>query len=240
MDRWHYNDKGQQRGPIHLDELRELLSTGKLSSDTLVWTEGMPEWKPAASIESLQISPYAPPASSASSVVNWDDEEVSGPQVRPWARYWARSMDYLLFCSLVGGVGFWLWPEVSEVDDTFLGVALLLIYNFVEPIFLTVFGTTPFKALLRIRIRTRDGSKLSYLQGLSRCFAIWLRGEGLGIPIATLITSIMSYNRLSGEGITSWDQNGGFRVTHQTIQWWRWLLLVASIVGFSYLIGSAD
>lgn len=142
------------------------------------------------------------------------------------------------FCSAGWPVasGFRIWPELLKVDDTLFGAALLLVYNFVEPVFLSVFGTTPCKALLRIRIRNLDGSTLSDGQGLSRCFAVWLRGQGVGIPIAALITPIMSYNRLSSEGITSWDQIGGFKVTHQTIQGWRWLLLVASIVGFGALI----
>ncbi|OYV07383.1 MAG: hypothetical protein CFE26_01265 [Verrucomicrobiales bacterium VVV1] len=133
-------------------------------------------------------------------------------------------------------VGMLIWPEIEEMNDTLLGVLLLGFYNFVEPLMLSTIGTTPFKALLRIRVRNNDGSKLSYFNALSRTFSVWIRGQGLGIPIAALITSIMSYSRLSNDGITSWDQSGGFTVSHQTIQWWRWLVLILVPVGFVALI----
>ncbi len=135
-----------------------------------------------------------------------------------------------------GGVGVLIWPEIEKMNDTLLGVVLLVLYNFVEPLMLATMGTTPFKALLRIRVRNDDGSKPSYFRALSRTFSVWLRGQGVGIPIAALVTSIMSYSRLKNEGITSWDQSGGFTVSHQTIQWWRWLVLLLLFVGFVALM----
>lgn len=192
----------------------------------------MSEWKPAGEISAFQASPYAPPISNDLPEADLSGYEASGSQIRPWARYWARSFDYLAFCLLVGAVGVFIWPEIDEMNDTLLGGVLLLLYNFVEPIMLSTIGTTPFKALLRIRVRNNDGSKPSYFGALSRTFSVWLRGQGVGIPVAALVTSIMSYSRLKNDGITSWDQSGGFTVSHQTIQWWRWLVLLFLFVGF--------
>ncbi len=206
----------------------------------MLWTEGMIDWKPAGSISAFQASPYASPVSDPTSSVDWSGYVPSGPQVRPWVRYWARTFDFLLFCLLVGATVVAVWPEAAEMNDTFLGIILLLGYNFIEPAFLTTIGTTPFKALLCVRLRKSDGAKLTYLQGLSRIFSVWIRGQGLGIPLVALITGITSYNRLSNDSITWWDREGGFTVTHRNVAWWRWVILIGLFAGFIGLMMTAD
>ena len=125
-----------------------------------------------------------------------------------------------------------IWPQLAEMNDTLLGILLLLGYNFIEPAMLAGVGTTPFKALLGVRVRNNDGSKPTYFKALNRTFSVWLRGQGLGIPLFALFTGITSYNRLSRDGVTSWDRDGGYTVTHRTVTWWRWLLLIAISAGF--------
>lgn len=232
MDPWFYNDSGEQRGPVSTAEIKSLLATHKLQAETLIWSEGMAEWKSACSISEFQISPYAPPATEPAEGIDWSNHVPSGSQVRPWVRYLARTFDFLLYAVIFGGTAAAIWPEIAEMNDTLLGILLLLGYNFVEPAMLALFGTTPLKALLRVRVRNNDGTKLSYGRGLRRTFSVWLRGQGLGIPLIALFTGITSYSRLSKDGITSWDRDGGFTVTHQTVAWWRWLLLVALLAGF--------
>jgi len=61
---------------------------------------------------------------------------------------------------------------------------------------------------------------------------IWFAGQGLGIPIAALITNIHSYNRLTKDGLTSWDQSGQLTVNQKPVQWWRWLFVIGALVGF--------
>jgi hypothetical protein len=232
MANWYFNDSGQQRGPIPEEELKSLLSSRKISPQSLVWSEGMAEWKSATEISELQPSPYAPPSSITDSVESWSGYTPSGPQIRPWVRYWARTSDSLLFCLIVGLIVPFVYPSFFELNDTLVGIVLLVFYNFVEPILLSTIGTTPFKALMGVRVRNGDGSKLSYPQALTRILTIWIRGQGLGIPIITLITHITSYSHLSNEGITPWDRQGNFIVSHQSVIWWRWLVLALFFVGF--------
>ena len=236
MESWHYNDAGEQRGPVTAEEIKSLLASRKILADTLVWCDGMADWQPANSITEFQLSPYASPAFDSGSETDWSGYLPSGPQVRPWVRYWARTFDFLLFALIFGGVATLIWPEFEKMNDTLLGILLLLAYNFVEPALLAAVGTTPFKALLRVRVRNNDGTKLSYQRALRRTFSVWLRGQGLGVPLIALFTSITSYNRLTRDSITWWDRDGGFTVTHQTVAWWRWLLLVALFVGFIALM----
>lgn len=236
MAHWYYNNSGLQHGPVTESEIQSLLENHRISHDTLVWSEGMEEWKPASTITIFQVSPYAAPSSDLTSDVNWSGYTPSGSQVRPWVRYWARSADFLVFCLVGGIIAMIIWPQLGETNDTLLGIILLLAYNFVEPMMLASLGTTPFKWLLCIRVRNHDDTKLSYLRGLHRTFSVWLRGQGLGVPLIALFTCISSYKRLTTDGITSWDSDGGFTVSHQTVSWWRWLVFIGFISGFIALL----
>jgi hypothetical protein len=52
-DLWHYAAGREQRGPIAREALADLLRTGNLARDTLVWTEGMAGWQPAGEAPEL-------------------------------------------------------------------------------------------------------------------------------------------------------------------------------------------
>jgi hypothetical protein len=51
MSIWYYaGPDRQQHGPVTADALRELVGTGQLDASTLVWREGMPQWRPLAEV----------------------------------------------------------------------------------------------------------------------------------------------------------------------------------------------
>jgi uncharacterized RDD family membrane protein YckC len=43
---WYYVEQGKQAGPVSDEQFDEMLRDGRLTGDTLVWHEGMPDWKP--------------------------------------------------------------------------------------------------------------------------------------------------------------------------------------------------
>lgn len=43
---YYYSVNGQQAGPVSEEQLRQMVTTGSLKADTLVWREGMGEWQP--------------------------------------------------------------------------------------------------------------------------------------------------------------------------------------------------
>jgi hypothetical protein len=45
---------GQQAGPFDLNALRGLISQGKVTRDTLVWKQGMPQWTAAGKVPDMQ------------------------------------------------------------------------------------------------------------------------------------------------------------------------------------------
>ncbi|MCB1210731.1 MAG: DUF4339 domain-containing protein [Verrucomicrobiales bacterium] len=80
MQSWYYSKNGEQRGPVSLDELRSLVSSGGLNLQTdLGWKEGMTNWEPLGKIPTLlesaapssdlaaapdSFNPYAAPTTS--------------------------------------------------------------------------------------------------------------------------------------------------------------------------------
>lgn len=53
MKQWFYSENGKQLGPVDQDNLIELIQSGKLTAETFIWTDGMPEWG------SISKSPFA-------------------------------------------------------------------------------------------------------------------------------------------------------------------------------------
>jgi len=165
--------------------------------------------------------------------------EPSGPQVRPWLRFWARTTDNLLFAYLVGfllGIGseagISIFDSFFELPNLLIGLLILIPYVFVEPAMLSAWGTTPTRAMLRIRLRKATGDKmLSYSEALSRSFKVWVRGLALGIPLVSLVTMLTAYHRLNGSGITSWDKEGDLTVSHQELSVLRGILAFLIVVG---------
>lgn len=164
--------------------------------------------------------------------LSYDSFMPNGPQIRPWVRFFARLTDVYLFSLIFGIILAFVYPLSLEMNDLLLGAMILAIFIFIEPLFLSTWGSTPGKALLNVRLRKSDGGKPNYEEAFIRSFNVWLRGEGLGIPIVNLVTRIFAYTKLTGEGITTWDKSGGFSVSHRTISAWRIVLIIAIHIGF--------
>ena len=73
MRSWFFAKDGQQHGPVTEDDLSDMLATGALSTDALVWTQEMKEWRPAKKVESL-IHRDPPPHS-----LPIDEPDYAGP-----------------------------------------------------------------------------------------------------------------------------------------------------------------
>ena len=163
----------------------------------------------------------------------FDGYQPSGPQARPWVRYWARMIDFFLFAIIIGFVLGMVYEPATRINDMLFGALLAFAYIYVEPVMLSSWGTTPGKALLRIRLRRSDGTKLPFKEALNRAFRVWLRGEGIGIPLVALFTQISAYRRLVREGRTTWDRDGNYLYTHQTIGPLRTALTVVLLIVFT-------
>lgn len=60
---WHYMKNGAQAGPATTDEVKNLITTGVIKADTMVWREGLAAWSPANTQSEFAgvAAPAAPP-----------------------------------------------------------------------------------------------------------------------------------------------------------------------------------
>jgi hypothetical protein len=59
---WFFASQGQQQGPYPEAQLRELIASGAVTAETLLWSEGMSGWQKAADIPGLLSGAGGPPA----------------------------------------------------------------------------------------------------------------------------------------------------------------------------------
>lgn len=167
----------------------------------------------------------------------------ASPQIRPWVRYAARMIDVMIWAFPAGFLIGVFAPHLLGDDpsgDYALGWLVVLMWVFVEPLSLSVFGTTPGKWLLRIRLVYNGPEELSYGRALKRSVMVWWRGLGAGLPLVSLITLILAFNKLKNQGRTSWDADGGFIVSHAKIGAGRAVLAFALLLLYFFLIGLAN
>lgn len=65
---WYYTVGSEQKGPVGVDQIRAMVSSGSLGPDTLVWTSTMTEWQPLGRTPlaaMAQPGGYATPAAAA-------------------------------------------------------------------------------------------------------------------------------------------------------------------------------
>lgn len=159
------------------------------------------------------------------------DSSSAPTHVRPWARLWARLFDVYTF-TLVGlAVISNLVPQINEkLNDWVLILTLCFMWVFVESFLLSVLQVTPGKWLFKIKIALSSGASINYSQALSRSLKVWWRGLGAGFPIAAIITMVIASLRLTKNGITSWDKDDGFLVSHEKIGMLRVLVAIGIVV----------
>lgn len=86
-----------------------------------------------------------------------------------------------------------------------LDLAVQSIWLFLEPLLLRLFGTTPGKALLGLRITGRNGKKLTYSEGFTRHLLLLWHGEGFFIPIWSWIQMFRTARRCWNDEPQPWD-----------------------------------
>jgi hypothetical protein len=65
MIQWYYGTQGQQQGPVTETALRQLMAQGVVTRETLVWRDGLVEWKPMGEVNELLAPPLGAAAAMA-------------------------------------------------------------------------------------------------------------------------------------------------------------------------------
>jgi GYF domain 2 len=111
MDAIYLVIDGQSKGPFTQAQARDMLAKGEVTSETLAWYDGLPEWKPAGQLlGAAAAAAPVPPTPSASPV----SAPATASPVTPGAftkdelRHIAKSQNMLMWAVLAGFVAFFI------------------------------------------------------------------------------------------------------------------------------------
>lgn len=107
---WFFTSGDRQEGPLPESQLKSLIASGQVTANTLVWSEGMPEWRRAADIPGLMsvappsVPPAYPPLPGSGAYAGapqsgFQDGHLSST-FTVWGLFW-RSIVYMLGIMLV-------------------------------------------------------------------------------------------------------------------------------------------
>lgn len=218
---YHVGKDGQTEGPLSEDEITRRLADGRLGPDDLVWREGWAEWKPFH--ESAFTVPEIPPPAPNGA--------------HPWRRYLARLTDINLFTISFGFcIGIFFPDLVDKVPDILFGIVGVICMIPAETLLLSLWGTTPGKWLMGIRVADTENKLLRWPGAFRRSLGVLVSGCGLGIPVVSLITLLAGYQTLARNERTSWDRACGsylrFReigIIRLGVAWVLWALVPALV-----------
>lgn len=127
----------------------------------------------------------------------------------PWRRYFARSFDLMLYHGIwelilgfVFSVNIKNMGTFASLMNGFVGIVLMFL---LEPVWLTLTGTTPGKWLLGMHITDTGGNKLKYQAAVSRTGSVIWYGLGLGLPGYHLYRKWRSYQICRNERMQEWE-----------------------------------
>lgn len=263
MALWYYVVGQERNGPVSEGELRALIDSGEFSSDTLVWRKGMDNWEAAGVHPDLSDAFVSPPpipsipVEDTSNTVPEQDpvptvpppafemsEKVGGAPLtsRPWPRFWARYIDNFIFTPLLGfGIAFWsvlnapsIYIKIVSMNEIVFGLMVLPLVSLLLAISMTLFGTTPGKAIVGVRVPVPSGSN-RFLFYLLRELRVWAIGLGFGVPFIALFTQVAQYRRLAAGRPASYDDGNPAIIANPS----KMRLAVAVCLGFLIFLGNS-
>jgi uncharacterized RDD family membrane protein YckC len=129
---WYYSLNGQRLGPVFHEELERLIQSGTVVGDTLLWRQGMDQWKTLTDVRTrdpamFALPPSPPPLPGEVSDdepiiektrrpmrIELDEQRPAPPEVLLYAGFWRRAGAFLIDLLL----WFFVWEIVSRLIGT--------------------------------------------------------------------------------------------------------------------------
>lgn len=165
------------------------------------------------------------------------EETRSYSYVKPWRRYFAKTIDLSIFSNLTGTaigivIGI-LQPNLLEESSMAwiaVSVVAVVFASPLEALCLSRYKTSFGKFLMSTEVVGADGSAISFLQALRRTLKSYAVGLAFAIPFLSLLTLLAGFNRLENNGVTWWDETENTYVVHNDMKWWGWCVGIGLII----------
>ena len=152
----------------------------------------------------------------------------------PWRRYFARNIDTGIYGSLWSAVvGFVFNVNLRQSSFwAFLDLAVVIVMMLLlEPLLISLFATTPGKAIFGIKVTAQDGRKLTYSEALDRTWGLFSKGMGYSIPIYNLVCVWRGYKMCKQGKTMPWDEEISFTI--KDTRWWRSAVYILALIALS-------
>ena len=157
----------------------------------------------------------------------------------PVRRYIARSFDFLL-CSLpwylaLQAAGADTKGRLAAVWLSILGMVTMLV---LEPLLLHLFGTTPGKWLMGLRVTDENGKTLPLAAAWRRTWRVLWYGYGAGIPIYNIVRLYSCWKAEQAEQPLEWEDGNELHAAPWKA--WRgavWAAAVLTLLAATVLVG---
>ncbi|MEG0837944.1 MAG: RDD family protein [Akkermansia sp.] len=225
-------EKKQRCGPLPVVEIVSMLERGDLTSEMKSWHQGCEHWLPMKELPALDyyfkklqqqarereddasVTEVSNLSNSSDSLALDADEIVPPPvnKVRVFVapplslRFWARFFDLFLYSILYFGVARlygmaftpalfypWVW----------------LPFPILETASLILWGTTPGKWILGMRVCDHKEDKLNVQRALYRSFYVLFFGMGMVTTLFSPIMMLLSWWYTRKSGMSPWDKRLG-------------------------------
>ena len=168
----------------------------------------------------------------------------------PWMRWFARGIDYgickLFFLALFLLVFRWHgYLDLGWFAELLFNIGIYCVSILVEPLWLHYVGWTPGKWIFGLKVRDKNGEKLSLSKARSRAWQVAWQGDGLYIPFYSLWRNWKSYKRCCDNEDCDWDIYESCMYTREERKlyglWWaaemavHFALLAVIILGSFFL-----
>jgi curved DNA-binding protein CbpA len=233
-DEWIKNKEAEATKEQHQKQDKQQSYSSKNESERKrkMWEE----WKgPGQSNDQPQNEGRKPPP---------PPESKSSKNLEPayyfWRRYFARYLiDYSL-CGFLSLFAIAYWVDYGHQIPNWLVLNNYLYWIYIsaplwlvlEPITLSIFGTTPGKALFRLRL-VSNNIEPNYWK---RSFYVYVVGIGLGLPVISGLTMLYAGSRLKKNGKTDWDKWAGFNIEADPLSLLRKTVIIITLMIMGILV----
>ena len=232
---------GKRSGPYPDYEIRSRIEHGQMTSEEMVWHEGLPEWTPVGelelfrnSLEQQEQEPTVVPPPLPKDYM--EATAVAKPKAHLARRFWARWTDLTLY-SAFWWLGMYLGGRDigSAIGNLWLLISMFLPWFAIEAWLIHRFGTTPGKWLMGLKVSNEDGSPLALKESMWRALRVMITGIGFGWGLLAILCQTMSWFTTRRLGKPIWDYMGNHKVEAEPLNPFRTVALIVVFIGAAQL-----